>query len=58
MEKQLYKSATNRIICGVCGVIGEYFNVDPTLIRIIWAILACTGTGIIAYLACAIIMPD
>lgn len=57
MEKQLYKSATNRKICGVCGGIGEYFNVDPTLIRIIWAILACTGTGIIAYLACAI-MPD
>ena len=58
MEKQLYKSETNRKIGGVCGGIGEYFNVDPTLIRIIWAILACTGTGIIAYLACAIIMPD
>ena len=58
MEKQLYKSATNRKICGVCGGIGEYFNVDPTLIRIIWAILDCTGTGILAYLACAIIMPD
>lgn len=58
MQKQLYKSATNRKICGVCGGIGEYFNIDPTLIRIIWAIFACTGTGIIAYLACAIIMPD
>lgn len=58
MEKRLYKSVDNRKICGVCGGIGEYFNIDPTLIRIIWAILACTGTGIIAYLVCAIIMPD
>lgn len=58
MEKKLYKSATNRKICGVCGGIGEYFNIDPTLIRIIWAIFACTGAGIVAYLICAIIMPD
>ena len=58
MGKQLYKSATNRKICGVCGGIGEYFNIDPTLVRVAWAILACTGTGIIAYLACAIIIPD
>ncbi|MDE7061412.1 MAG: PspC domain-containing protein [Lachnospiraceae bacterium] len=58
MEKKLYKSATNRKICGVCGGLGEYFNIDPTLIRIIWAIFACTGAGIVAYLACAIIMPD
>mgnify|MGYP001046749413 CR=1 FL=1 len=58
MEKRLYKSATNRKICGVCGGLGEYFNIDPTLIRIIWAIFACTGAGIVAYLACAIIMPD
>ena len=58
MEKRHYKSATNRKICGVCGGLGEYFNIDPTLIRIIWAIFACTGAGIVAYLACAIIMPD
>jgi len=58
MEKRLYKSATNRKICGVCGGLGEYFNIDTTLIRIIWAIFACTGAGIVAYLACAIIMPD
>ncbi len=58
MEKKLYKSATNRKICGVCGGLGEYFNIDPTLIRIIWAIFARTGAGIVAYLACAIIMPD
>jgi len=58
MEKKLYKSATNRKICGVCGGIGEYFNIDPTLIRIIWAIFACTGAGVVAYLICAIIMPD
>jgi len=56
--KKLYKSGSNRMLCGVCGGIGEYFNVDPTLIRLAWAILACTGTGILAYFAAAIIMPS
>ena len=59
MEKQLYKSQTNRKICGVCGGIGEYFNIDPTLVRVIWALFACAGgTGLIAYIICAVIMPD
>ena len=38
IEKKLLKSAVNRMICGVCGGIGEYFNVDPTVIRLIWVI--------------------
>ena len=59
MEKRLYKSQTNRKICGVCGGIGEYFNIDPTLVRVIWTILAFMGgSGVIAYIICAIIMPD
>lgn len=58
-DKRLYKSQTNRKICGVCGGIGEYFNVDPTIVRVAWAILACMGgAGLIAYIACALIMPD
>ena len=32
-QKRLYKSSTNRVLCGVCGGIGEYFNIDPTIIR-------------------------
>lgn len=58
MEKKLKKSSTDRKICGVCGGIAEYINMDPTIVRLIWAILACTGTGIIAYIIAAIVMPD
>ena len=43
MEKRLYKSASNRVLCGVCGGIGEYFNVDPTIIRLLWLVLICGG---------------
>ena len=56
--KRLYKSRENRVICGVCGGIGEYFNIDPTIIRLILVLLACTTTGIIAYIVAAIIMPE
>ena len=40
MNRKLYRSNTNRMICGVCGGIGEYLNVDPTLVRLIWATVA------------------
>lgn len=56
--KKLYKSQTNRKICGVCGGIGEYFNIDPTLVRVVWAIFGCVGAGILVYIICAIVMPD
>lgn len=57
-NKRLYKSDVNCMICGVCGGIAEYFNIDPTLIRIIWVILSCFyGAGILAYFICAVIMP-
>ena len=57
-EKRLLKSAVNRMICGVCGGIGEYFNIDPTVIRVIWAVFGCTGAGIVAYIIAAVIMPQ
>ena len=47
--RRLYRSDTDKMICGVCGGIGEYFNVDATLIRLLWAVLACSGTGVVAY---------
>lgn len=56
--RRLYRSRNNRIICGVCGGIGEYFNVDPTIIRLLLVLFACTGTGILAYFIAAVIMPD
>ena len=55
--KRLYKSNTNKIICGVCGGIGEYFGIDPTLIRLALVLFSFTGSSIVAYIVAAIIMP-
>ena len=57
MEKKLYRSDTDKMLCGVCGGIAEYFDVDPTIIRLLWAILASTGSGIVAYIIAAVIIP-
>ena len=57
MKKRLYKSSTDKKVCGVCGGIANYFDVDPTVIRLIWVTLA-GGSGLIAYIIAAIIMPD
>lgn len=57
-QKRLYRSINNRMICGVCGGIGEYFNIDATLIRLLFVLFGCTGTGVIAYFVAAIIVPD
>ena len=54
-SKRLYRSRNNRWIAGVCGGIGEYFNIDPIIIRILAIIIP--GFGWIAYLICAIIIP-
>ena len=49
----------DRKICGVCGGIAEYFNVDPTLIRILWIFYSlCVGSGLLAYIIAAIIIPE
>ena len=59
MEKKLYRISQGKKICGVCGGIAEYFNIDPTLVRIGWTLLAvCAGSGVLAYIICAIIMPE
>lgn len=58
MERKLYKSANNRMIDGVCAGIAEYFNFDPTLIRLAWVIFSIAGgSGILAYIIAAIIIP-
>ena len=58
-QKRLYKSSTNRVLCGVCGGIGEYFNIDPTIIRLIFVLFVFgVGSGLLAYIVAAIIMPE
>lgn len=58
MEKRkLYKSRDNRIICGVCGGIGEFFGIDATLVRLLMVIFAAVSVGVIFYIAAALIMP-
>lgn len=59
MKKRLYKNSTDKKVCGVCGGIANYFDVDPTVIRLIWVIFTLAGgSGLIAYIIAAIIMPD
>ena len=49
---------TDKKICGVCGGLAEYFDMDPTVMRILWVVLAfVAGSGVLAYLICALIMP-
>lgn len=56
--KKMYRSEENKMLLGVCGGIGEYLNVDATVVRLIWAILAFWGgLGVFAYIAAAIIIP-
>lgn len=57
--KKLTKSSSNKMICGVCAGIANYFNIDPTIVRLIWALLVlCAGTGILAYIIGAIVIPS
>lgn len=59
MEKRLYRSRTDRIIAGVCGGLGQYLGIDPTFLRIGFAVLAVLSLGItiLLYLAMALIIP-
>ncbi len=57
-EKKLYRSETNKMICGVCGGIAEYIHVDPTILRLLFALIGLTGTGVVAYIVAAIIIPS
>lgn len=57
-DKRLYRSSTNYMLAGVCGGIAEYFNIDPTLIRLAWVLFcALGGSGVLAYIVAAIIIP-
>jgi phage shock protein C len=58
-NRKLYRSKTNRKLAGVCGGLAQYFNVDATVIRVLFALLAVLGgSGLVLYLAMWIIVPN
>jgi len=58
MKKRLYRDETNKTFAGVCAGIANYFDTDPVFIRILWIIFTLAGgSGLIAYILCAIVMP-
>ncbi len=56
--KKLYKSNTDRKICGVCGGIAEYFGIDSTVVRLIFIIFGLESAGVIFYILAALLMPN
>ena len=60
MKKRLFRSTKERMIGGVCGGLAEYFNIDPTIVRLAWAFisLASVGFGVVAYFIAWIIVPE
>ena len=58
MEKKLYRNTSSKYIAGVCSGLAEYINIDTTIVRVIWALVGLSGAGILAYLICALIIPE
>lgn len=58
MSKQLYRPRKNRVIAGVCSGFAEYFGIDAVIVRIVTVIIMLSGTGILAYIIAAVIMPS
>lgn len=58
-SKQLVRPQDGRVLFGVCAGLGQYFGIDPTLVRILWVLLTfVAGTGILLYVILAIVMPS
>ena len=58
-KKRIYKIEDGKKIAGVCGGLGVYFGIDPTWIRLGWALLCVlAGTGVLAYIVAALVMPN
>jgi len=59
MKKKLYRDTKNEMLAGVCAGIAKYFDIDPTVIRLIWVVITLAGgSGLIAYIICALIIPE
>lgn len=59
--KKIYRSKTEKMLSGVCGGIAQYFNIDPTLVRILWVLItlfSASFPGLIIYIVCAILIPE
>jgi len=58
MQKRLYRSKDERMIWGICGGMGEYFGIDPTIVRVLWVVsLFFGGFGILAYIILRFVIP-
>ena len=58
MNRKLYKSTTDKKICGVCGGVAQFFNIDSTIVRLVTVLLILgVGTGLLIYIIAALIMP-
>ena len=61
MAKKLYRSKTSRVLAGVCGGLGEYLQVDPVMLRLIWVLITLVSgffPGVIGYIIAVIIIPE
>ncbi len=59
MKKKLYRSTDKRMLAGICGGLSDFFGIDVTIIRIIWAVLSLFyGVGIIIYIIAIFIIPN
>ena len=59
MEKRLYRMKQGKMIAGVCSGIADYYKLDPTVVRVVWAIASCFAfAGVVGYVAAALIIPE
>ena len=59
MEKKLYRSKKDQKLCGVCAGLANYFGIDPTIVRLIWALAVFVGGfGVVGYIVCALVIPE
>ena len=59
MQKKLYRLKSNRMLVGVCAGVADYFNIDPTVVRVAWAITSLFAfVGVVAYVVCAFVIPE
>ena len=59
MEKKLYRSRTDKQVCGVCGGLAKYLNMDSTIVRLLMVVLTLAGcSGLLLYIVCALVIPE
>ena len=59
MQKKLYRSTNEKMLAGVCSGIAKYLNMDPTVVRVLWAIISLFAfVGVVAYIICAFLIPE